>query len=76
MVTRSRRASALAATYFALSTAALVAPAYPLWGNHVEPRVLGLPWSLVSVLAVIASNLVVFAWLYVRRIVDDAEDAG
>ena len=62
-----------AVAYFVVSTAVLVAPAYGWWGNRVEPRVLGLPWSLVSVLIVVAINFAVLAWLYARRLVDDEE---
>ncbi|MBK6920169.1 MAG: hypothetical protein IPH07_22405 [Deltaproteobacteria bacterium] len=59
--------------YFAASTVLLVAPAYALLGNHVEPRVLGLPWSLVYVLIVVALNCGALALLYVLRCVDDRE---
>ena len=53
----------------------LVAPLYGWWGNHVEPRVVGLPWSLVSVLLVVAANFGVLAWLYARRLIDDEENS-
>lgn len=56
-----------------LSTLALVWPVYPWLGNHIEPRVLGLPWSLVYVLLVIAANFAALALLYVFRVVDDRE---
>jgi hypothetical protein len=71
-VTR-RSATAWALGYFALSTIALVAPVYPALGNRIEPRVLGLPWSLVWVLLVVTANCGVLTWLYVRRSIDHAE---
>jgi hypothetical protein len=63
----------LAVAWFLLSTAALVWPIYPWLGNHVHPRVLGLPWSLVYVLLVIALNFAALLLLYHRRVVDDRE---
>lgn len=54
----------VAIAYFVASTAALVAPVFTRLGNHIEPRVAGLPWSLVYVLGVIAANLAVLAWMY------------
>jgi hypothetical protein len=63
----------LAALWFLLSTALLVWPVYPWLGNHVHPRVLGLPWSLVWVLLVIAANFGALLLLYWLRVVDDAE---
>lgn len=62
-----------AIVYFALSTVALVAPVYTWLGNAIEPRVLGLPWSLVYVLAVVIANSIVLAALYLGRWIDDAE---
>jgi hypothetical protein len=59
--------------YFALSTAALVWPIYPWLGNRIDPRVLGLPFSLVWVLAIIASNFCVLLVLYRLRLIDDHE---
>lgn len=58
----------LAIAYFIVSTAALVAPVYPALGNHIEPRVFGLPWSLVYVLGVIAANFAVLLWMYRRGV--------
>jgi hypothetical protein len=46
----------VAALLFVATTASLVWPLYPWLGNHVEPRVLGMPWSLVYVILVIAVN--------------------
>jgi hypothetical protein len=60
--------------YFALSTAFLVWPLYPWLGDRIEPRVLGLPWSLAYVLAVIAANTAVLTGLYLGRVVDARED--
>lgn len=53
-----------AIAFFVLSAVSLVAPVYTAVGNRVEPRVLGLPFSLVYVLAVIAIDFVVLAWMY------------
>lgn len=63
----------LAVLWFLLSAAALVWPLYPWLGNHVHPRVLGLPWSLVYVLLVIAANFGALLLLYRLRVVDDRE---
>jgi len=59
--------------WFVFSTAMLVWPIYPWLGNHVHPRLFGLPWSLLWVLLVIAANFIVLALLYRFRIVDDRE---
>lgn len=64
---RSRWIARGAIAYFALSTAALVAPVYTWLGNTIEPRVLGLPWSLVWVLGVVLANATVLALLYRGR---------
>ena len=66
-------ATRLSLMYFALATAALVWPIYPAFGNHIEPRVLGLPWSLVWVLIVITCNFAVLALLFRLRVIDDRE---
>ena len=58
----------LAIAYFIVSTGALVAPIYTSLGNHIEPRVFGLPWSLVYVLGVIAANFAVLLWMYRRGV--------
>lgn len=65
------RAARLAPWYFVASTAALVWPIYPALGDAIEPRVLGLPWSLVYVLLVIAANAAVLIALYVARAYSD-----
>jgi hypothetical protein len=54
----------LAIAYFMVSTGVLVAPVYTVLGNRIEPRVFGLPWSLVYVLCVIAANFAVLVWMY------------
>lgn len=69
----SRWASRLAVAYFCLATAALIWPLYPWLGNHIEPRVLGLPFSLVWVLGVITANFGVLVLLYRLRLIDDRE---
>ncbi len=69
--TWATRASLL---YFALATASLIWPIYPRFGNHIEPRVLGLPWSLVWVLLVIACNFAALALLFWLRLIDDREE--
>ncbi len=51
----------------------LIWPIYPALGNFIEPRVLGLPWSLVWVLIVIACNFVVLLVLFRLRAIDDRE---
>jgi hypothetical protein len=69
----------LAALLFVVTTAFLVWPLYPWLGNSIEPRVLGMPWSLVYVLLVIAVNAVALVTLYLTRVVDaeeHPEDAG
>lgn len=63
----------LALAWLLASTLALVWPVFPWLGNHVHPRVLGLPWSLVYVLLVIAANFVALVVLYRARVVDDRE---
>ncbi|MGH1340980.1 MAG: hypothetical protein ACRBN8_05485 [Nannocystales bacterium] len=54
----------LAIAYFIVSTGVLVAPVYTALGNRIEPRMFGLPWSLVYVLGVIAANFAVLVWMY------------
>ncbi|MCA9653976.1 MAG: hypothetical protein H6712_03730 [Myxococcales bacterium] len=70
---RSRIGARLAGLWFLVSVALLVWPVYPWLGNHVHPRVLGLPWSLVWVLLVIAANFGALLLLYRLRVVDDRE---
>lgn len=70
---RARLALRLSLAYFAVSTALLVWPLYPALGNAIEPRILGLPWSLVYVLAVIIANAATLMILYVGRWIDAGE---
>ncbi len=70
---RSRVATRLAVVYFLIATASLVWPIYPAWFDRIEPRVLGLPFSLAWILIVIVANFVVLALLYSLRLVDDRE---
>lgn len=67
------RLARLSPLFFVGTTAALVWPVYPLLGDHVEPRVFGLPWSLVWVLGVIVANTAVLVALFATRAVDAAE---
>lgn len=69
---RSAPASLVLAPFVA-ATALLVWPLYPWLGDSVEPRVLGLPWSLVYVLLVIAGTTATLIVLYTLRIVDAEE---
>jgi hypothetical protein len=70
----TRPIARVAPLFFVATTALLVWPLYPWLGNTIEPRVLGLPWSLVYVLLVIVVNAVVLTWLYVARVVDATDD--
>jgi len=70
---RARFIGRAALVWFALSTALLVAPLYTWLGNSIEPRVLGLPWSLAYVLGIVLVNSCVLAMLYVGRWIDHAE---
>lgn len=74
MAPRVPRLARLSPLFFVATTAALVWPIYPLLGDHIEPRVFGLPWSLVYVLAAIVLNTAVLAALYLTRTVDAAEE--
>lgn len=73
------RLARLSPLYFVASMAALVWPLYPLLGDHIEPRVFGVPWSLAYVVVVILCNFVVLVALYLTRAIDATEhedDAG
>lgn len=72
-VPRSRLAAPLALLLFAATTACLVWPLYPLLGNSIEPRILGLPWSLTYVLLIIGVDAVALVFLYYTRAIDAAE---
>lgn len=71
-----RTRHALAVLYFCASTSLLIWPLYPWWGNHVHPRVMGLPFSLVSILAVVAANFAVLAVLYRTRFLEGGREDG
>ena len=63
--------------FFVATTALLVWPLYSWLGDAIEPRVFGLPWSLVYVLLVILVNGVVLTGLYMARVIDaGADDEG
>ena len=68
------RATRLSVLYFIGATLALIWPIYGWFGNHIEPRVFGLPWSLTYVLLVIAANTAVLTALYIGRWADGPED--
>lgn len=70
---RSRLATRLALIWFVFATATLVWPIYPRYFDRIEPRVLGLPFSLAWILIVIVANFVAVALLYALRLVDDRE---
>ncbi len=72
----TRPIARVAPLFFVATTALLVWPLYPWLGNSIEPRVLGVPWSLVYVLLVIVINAVALTGLYVARVIDsdDVED--
>ncbi len=72
----TRTIARVAPLFFVATTALLVAPLYPWLGDSIEPRVLGLPWSLVYVLLVIVVNAVALTGLYMARVVDAREDEG
>jgi hypothetical protein len=65
----------VAPLFFVATTALLVWPLYPWLGDAIEPRVLGLPWSLVYVLGVILVDALALTALYLLRVVDAEEDA-
>ena len=61
------------AAYFVLLTAATIWPVYPALGNTIEPRVLGLPWSIVYVLLVVLASFAGLLGLYLAGVVDEEE---
>lgn len=69
----ARPTTSLAALLFVVTTAFLVWPLYPWLGDHVEPRVLGLPWSLTYVLLIVGVNTIALTALYVTRAIDADE---
>lgn len=64
----------VAPLFFIATTALLVWPLYPWLGNTIEPRVLGLPWSLTYVIGVILLDAAALTALYLLRVVDATED--
>ena len=64
----------VAPLFFIATTALLVWPLYPWLGNSIEPRVLGLPWSLVYVVGIIIVDAAALTALYMLRVVDAEED--
>ena len=70
----SRSIARVAPLFFVATTALLVWPLYPWLGNRVEPRVLGLPWSLVYVLLVIVVNAAALTGLYVGRVIEAGDE--
>lgn len=73
---RSRAIAGAAVVWFFVSTLLLVSPIFFIVGNAIEPRWLGLPFSLVYVLGIVAINFVVLAGLYMTRAIDPDEDDG
>jgi len=63
----------VAPLFFIATTALLVWPLYPWLGNTIEPRVLGLPWSLSYVIGVILIDAAALTALYLLRVVDAEE---
>ena len=72
----TRPIARVAPLFFVVSTAFLVWPLYPWLGDTIEPRVLGVPWSLVYVLVVIIVNAAVLTGLYLARVIDAEDEAG
>ena len=71
---RSRSIAAAALAWFLVSTLLLVSPVFFALGNAIEPRVLGLPFSLAYVLGVVAINFAVLAGLYATRVIDAGDE--
>jgi hypothetical protein len=71
-----RRVIGLSIGWFVLSVALLVSPIYDIAGNHVEPRVVGHPWSLAYILLIVILNVGVLSVLYATRAVDWPDDGG
>lgn len=69
----SSAATRWALLYFVVATAALVWPVYPWLGNRIEPRVGGLPFSLIWILGIITCNFCVLLVLYRLRLIDALE---
>lgn len=63
----------LAVAWFLLSAVALVWPVFHWAGNYARPFVLGIPWSLAYVLAVVMVNFGVLMALYRAGWIDASE---
>lgn len=74
MIRRPPLLARVAPLFFIATTALLVWPLYPWLGNAIEPRVLGLPWSLSYVIGVILIDAAALTALYLLRVVDAEED--
>ena len=74
VVLRRSLLARVAPLFFIATTALLVWPLYPWLGDTIEPRVLGLPWSLVYVVGVIFIDALALTALYLLRVVDAEED--
>ena len=70
------RLARLSPLFFVASTAALVWPIYPWLGDHIEPRIWGVPWSLAYVLMIVLANTAALVSLYLTRAVDADEAEG
>jgi hypothetical protein len=69
------RRVALTCVYFVVATLALVHPVFTSLGNRIEPRFIGLPFSLVYVLGWIGLNCLVLIWVYRARLISAEEEA-
>ena len=65
---------AASVVYFVLATLALVHPLFTWFGDSIEPRFMGLPFSLVYVLGVVTLNSVVLTWMYRSRLIGAQDD--
>ncbi len=60
---------AFTCAYFALAVLALIHPVFTSLGDRIEPRFMGLPFSMVYVLGWIGLNTLVLIWMYRARII-------
>ena len=72
--TARNRHVVLTCAYFALATLALIHPMFTWLGDRIEPRFMGLPFSLVYVLGWIGLNTAVLIWMYRARLIAAEED--
>ena len=63
----------LTCIYFAIAICALIHPLFTWLGNRIEPRLMGLPFSMVYVLGWIGLNSFVLTWMYRARVVEAPE---